>query len=170
MSYTTDRQPQGLLNDTGTLLREGMIAEIVAINDYTRFISATDNKEVKDLFHHIREEEKHHYMEFLDALRSIDEEECKLAKEFSEHPPISERDKYKDESHMKNSKNGLLTDIRDAIKGELEAIVLYEDLISHLRDEKLIELIRHITKEEKEHTEELTKALTILDKDKYESI
>ena len=167
MGYTTDRHPQGLLKDIETLLREGMIAEVVAINDYTRFISATDNKEVKDLFNHIREEEKHHYMEFLDALRSIDEEECELAKEFSENPPISERDKYKDEIRVKNPKNALLTDIRNAIKGELEAIILYEDIISNLKDEKIIEIIRHITKEEKEHTEELTKALTILDKDKY---
>ena len=169
MSYTTDRQPQGLLKDIQTLLREGMIAELVTINDYTSFISATDNKEVKELFHHIREEEKHHYMEFLDALRSVDEEECKLSEEASEHIQISLKDKYKDEIHFKNTKNNLLTNIRDAIKGELEAIILYEDLISHLSDEKLINLIRHITKDEKEHTEELTRALIILDKDKYES-
>lgn len=167
MSYTTDRQPQGILKDIQTLLREGMIAEIVAINDYTRFISATDNKEVKELFYHIREEEKHHYMEFLDALRSVDEEEYKLAEEASKHVQISVKDKYKDESHSKSSKSTLLSDIRDAIKGELEAIILYEDLISHLSDEKLINLICHITKDEKEHTEELTRALLILDKDKY---
>lgn len=167
MSYTTNRQPQGLLKDKQTLLREGMISELVAINDYTKFISATDNKEIKDLFHHIREEEKHHYMEFLDALRSVDEEECKLSEESSDHIQISSKDKYKDEMHLKNSKSGLLTDIRDSIKGELEAIILYEDLISNLDDENLISLIRHIVKEEKEHTEELTRALLILDKDQY---
>lgn len=35
MSYTTNRQPQGTSKSVTTLLREGMIAEIVAINDYS---------------------------------------------------------------------------------------------------------------------------------------
>jgi len=39
MSYTTNRQAQGIINDFETFLREGKIAEIVAINDYSSFIS-----------------------------------------------------------------------------------------------------------------------------------
>ncbi|WP_243176624.1 hypothetical protein [Clostridium gasigenes] len=60
MSYTTNRQPQGIVIDETNFLREGMIAEIVAINDYSTFIKLTNNKEVKDIFYHIMEEEKEH--------------------------------------------------------------------------------------------------------------
>lgn len=74
MSYTTNRQPQGISKNIETFFREGLIAEIVAINDYSYFISLTDNKEVKDIFHHIMEEEKRHYGLFLQALRSVDKE------------------------------------------------------------------------------------------------
>lgn len=56
MSYTTERQPQGNLKTEETLLREGLIAEVVAINDYSHFIEQTDIKEVKEIFHHIMEE------------------------------------------------------------------------------------------------------------------
>ena len=54
-----------------------------------------------------------------------------------------------------------------AIKGELEAIALYDDLVEHLEDKEIIDVVRHVTREEKEHVEKLTKALLILDKDSY---
>ncbi|OSA88335.1 UNVERIFIED_ORG: rubrerythrin [Clostridium botulinum] len=169
MSYTTNRQPQGILKNIETFFREGLIAEIVAINDYSYFISLTDNKEVKDIFHHIMEEEKRHYGLFLQALRSVDKEQAAAKAEVDEHLEISSKEKYK-EYNGKGSKNNLLTYIRDAIKGELEAIVLYEFFIENLENEKAIELIKEIIKDEKEHVEELTKTLTILDKDKYDDI
>ncbi|MBN1045599.1 ferritin-like domain-containing protein [Clostridium botulinum] len=169
MSYTTNRQPQGILKNIETFFREGMIAEIVAINDYSYFISLTDNKEVKDIFHHIMEEEKRHYGLFLQALRSVDKEQAAAKAEVDEHLEISSKEKYK-EYNGRGSKSNLLTHIRDAIKGELEAIVLYEFFIENLENEKAIELIKEIIKDEKEHVEELTKALTILDKDKYDDI
>ena len=50
MSYTTNRQPQGILIDKVAFLREGMIAELVAINDYSTFISLTNNKEAINIF------------------------------------------------------------------------------------------------------------------------
>ena len=78
MSYTTDRQPQGRARSTANLLREGMIAELVAIDDYSYFISYTDNREVKEILHHIMEEEKRHYGMFLDALRKVDDEESAM--------------------------------------------------------------------------------------------
>ncbi|KMT21976.1 ferritin family protein [Clostridium cylindrosporum] len=169
MSYTTNRQPQGILMNKEAFLREGMIAEIVAINDYSKFITLTSNKEVKDIFHHIMEEEKEHYGMFLNALREIDLEQDHLRVKAKDHVkiPHRDRDKYKESSFSKESKHNLLISIRDAIKGELEAIVLYEHFIENLCDKNLIKLIKKITKDEKEHVEELTLALTLLDKDHY---
>ena len=166
MSYTTERQPQGILKNVETFLREGLIAEIVAINDYSHFISLTDNKEVKDIFNHIMEEEKEHYGLFLQALRSVDIEEAELEKEVKEHVKISFKDKYSDFTNKKNKSN-ILMSIRNAIKGELEAIILYEFFTSNIPNSTIVKIIKEITRDEKEHVEELTKALTILDKDKY---
>ncbi|SHI95497.1 Rubrerythrin [Clostridium cavendishii DSM 21758] len=172
MSYTTNRQPQGILINKETFLREGMIAEIVAINDYSRFISLTSNKEVKDLFYHIMEDEKEHYGMFLNTLRNIDNDHEKLKAEIKDHIQISEKykHKFKEYSTVKDMKNELLMNIREAIKGELEAIVLYESFIKNLSEEDeedIVEIIVKIIKDEKEHTEELTLALTLLDEDKY---
>lgn len=166
MSYTTNRQPQGIIKDVETFLREGMIAEIVAINDYSHFISLTDNKEVKDVFYHIMEEEKEHYGLFLQTLRAIDKEHKELEAEVEEHVQISSKEVYKDYSNKK-VKHNLLISIREAIKGELEAIILYEFFTNNIEDSGIVKIIKEITRDEKEHVEELTKVLTILDKDKY---
>ncbi|WP_338587090.1 ferritin-like domain-containing protein [Clostridium baratii] len=166
MSYTTERQPQGNLKTEETLLREGLIAEIVAINDYSHFIEQTDIKEVKDIFNHIMEEEKEHYGLFLEQLRRIDREQKEAQEKVAGEESISSKQKIKEHT-TKNLKGNLLDNIRLAIKGELEAIALYDDLVEHLEDKEIIDVVRHVTREEKEHVEELTKALLILDKDSY---
>ena len=65
------------------------------------------------------------------------------------------------------AKDDLLKFIRDAIKGELEAIILYDHMVNEICDEYVNKIINSITKEEKEHVEELTKVLVLLDKDTY---
>lgn len=169
MSYTTERQPQGITTEQTGFLREGMIAEIVAINDYSSFISLTNNKEVKDIFYHIMKEEKIHYGMFLDALRKYDKEEDELKDEVNDHVNIPNKDigKYKDLWTSKEKSENLLITLRDAIKGELEAIVLYKHFIENISDNDLIDVISKIIYDEKEHTEELTLALTLLDKNSY---
>ena len=169
MSYTTNRQPQGILIDKVAFLREGMIAELVAINDYSTFISLTNNKEAINIFHHIMEEEKEHYGMFLDALRKYDEKQKEFECEVRDQVNISSKNigKYSDLSYSKDKNHNLLMSIREAIKGELEAILLYEFFIDNITDEYLIALISKITSDEKEHIEELTLALTLLDKDSY---
>lgn len=168
MSYTTDRQPQGTLKDPCSILRQGMIAEIVAIDDYAKFLGETENKEVKSIFRHIMEEEKHHYALFLNALRAIDPKQCELSSKIESEMNLTCKDKYKDGNHGKESKDKLLINIREAIKGELEAIVLYEDFLCNLIDDSLKSVILHIVNDEKEHVEELTYVLIIMDKDKYD--
>lgn len=167
MSYTTNRQPQGKLKNDETFLREGLVAEIVAINDYSSFLSVTENKEVKEIFHHIMKEEKEHYGLFLEALRMIDKEQFKLYKHVNEHTNITNKSTYKEYCNTKESKAYLLTHIREAIKGELEAILLYEDFLANTKNDEIFNIIKDITRDEKEHVEELTRALIILDKDKY---
>ncbi|SHJ88064.1 Rubrerythrin [Hathewaya proteolytica DSM 3090] len=169
MSYTTERHPQGITKDKTGFLREGMIAEIVAINDYSNFISLTNNREVKDIFYHIMDEEKIHYGMFLTALRKYDKEEDELKDEVQDHVNISNKDmgKYKDLWTAKDKNENLLISIREAIKGELEAILLYQHFLENTSDNYLIDIISRIIYDEKEHTEELTLALTLLDKSPY---
>lgn len=165
MSYTTDRQPQGIKKNTETFLREGMIAEIVAIDDYSHFISLTDNKEVKDIFYQILKREKVHYGMFLEVLRKIDKEEGELKKKIYSEINICSKQKYKESNKVE--KGDLLDSIRILIKGELEAIILYEDFIENIKDQSVVSVISQIIREEKEHVEELTKALTTIDEDSY---
>lgn len=167
MSYTTNRQPQGILKNNETFLREGLISELVAINDYSHFLSLTDHKDLRDIFYHIMKEEKEHYGLFLEALRMTDKEEDKLANEVNENLNISTKNNYRDYSGGNENRNLLLTYIREAIKGELEAIILYNNFLDNIDNKELSVLIKSIAKDEKEHTEELTKALVILDRDEY---
>ncbi len=169
MSYTTNRQPQGPSTDIDGFLREGLIAEIVAINDYSHFIKLTDNKEVREIFHHILEDEKRHYGLFLQALRKVDKEQAEMSIEALEHVRLSKKDKnkYNDYSGFKGGRGDVLTFIRENIKGELEAILLYEKFVENIDDHILVSLIKSIIKDEKEHVEELTRAMVILDKDEY---
>jgi len=167
MSYTTERQPQGIAKSAEGFLREGLVAEVVAINDYSHFITITENKELKELFHHIMEDEKRHYVMFLNALRCIDPEQAALEEEAREHVNISSKEKYKDYTNKYDKDVNLLVTIREGIKGELEAILLYEQFVRNLDNSTLVKIINEITRDEKEHVEELTRALVILDKDNY---
>ncbi len=167
MSYTTERQPQGIAKSVGDFLREGLVAEVVAINDYSHFIAVTENKELKELFHHIMEDEKRHYAMFLNALRCVDLEQAELQEEAKEHVDISSKEKYKDYTNKYDKDVNLLVTIREGIKGELEAILLYEQFVRNINNDTLIKIINEITRDEKEHVEELTRALIILDKDEY---
>lgn len=167
MSYTTNRQPQGRAKSVESLLREGMISELVAIDDYSYFISYIDNREIKEIFHHIMEEEKKHYGMFLDALRKVDDEENTIQEKVKEHLKLSNKGREKIGIKSKPAKEDLLKFTRDAIKGELEAIILYDHMVEQICDEYINKIINSITKEEKEHVEELTRILILLDKDTY---
>lgn len=167
MSYTTDRQPQGFLKSDETFLRESLISEIVAINDYSNFLKLAENKEIKDLFYHIMKEEKEHYGLFLEALRNLDKDQSKLAQNVDEDINITMKNSYKEYYSGKENRSLLLLYIRKAIKGELEAIILYNSFLNSIESKKIFNLVKKVTMDEKEHVEELTKALIILDKDEY---
>lgn len=168
MSNTTDLQSLGTKNSDATFLMEGLISEIEAINDYSYSISLTENKEVKDILYHIMKEEKEHYGSFLEALRTIDSEFCSAAENVSRQLKITSKNSYTEYFIGRENKLLLLTSIRNAIKGELDAIILYDKFLINVKSNELFKTIKKISINEKEHVEELTRLLNLLDIDKYE--
>ena len=53
-------------------LREDLIGELQAIDQYQEHIDATDDEEIKKVMSHIRDDEKEHVAELIKLLRSLD--------------------------------------------------------------------------------------------------
>jgi len=63
-------------------LREDLIGELKAINQYQEHIDETNNEEVKEILEHIRDDEKEHYAELTKLVRKLDKtQEEKFQKE-----------------------------------------------------------------------------------------
>ena len=63
-------------------LREDLIGELEAINQYQEHIDEIDNEEVKKVLGHIRDDEKEHFAELVKIIRKLDEtQEEKFQKE-----------------------------------------------------------------------------------------
>lgn len=63
-------------------LREDLIAELGAINQYQEHIDEADNEEIKKVLGHIRDDEKEHVAELTKIIRKLDEtQEEKFQKE-----------------------------------------------------------------------------------------
>ena len=68
-------------NKTLKFLREDLIGEFEAINQYQEHIDETDNEEVKHLLTHIMIEEKEHVAEIVKLLRKLDSDQDKKFQE-----------------------------------------------------------------------------------------
>ncbi|MFC1663704.1 ferritin family protein [Patescibacteria group bacterium] len=69
-------------NKTLKKLREDLVDELGAINQYQDHIDEIDNEEVKKVLGHIRDDEKEHAAELIKIIRKLDEtQEEKLQKE-----------------------------------------------------------------------------------------
>ena len=69
-------------NKTLKKLREDLVGELGAINQYQEHIDESDNEEVKKVLGHIRDDEKEHVAELIKIIRGIDEtQEEKFQKE-----------------------------------------------------------------------------------------
>ena len=69
-------------NKTLKNLREDLVGELQAINQYQEHIDESDNEEVKKILGHIRDDEKEHVAELTKLIRKIDEiQEEKFQKE-----------------------------------------------------------------------------------------
>ena len=63
-------------------LREDLIGELDAINQYQEHIDGTDNEEIKKVLSHIRDDEKEHLAELTKIIRELDKtQEEKFQKE-----------------------------------------------------------------------------------------
>ncbi|WBW95514.1 ferritin-like domain-containing protein [Oceanirhabdus sp. W0125-5] len=171
MSYTVHNgQPQGIANNESNFLREALIGEIVAINDYSHHIAICPINEISRELTHIMQEEKKHYGMFLELIRKNDDVQMEKyldvmknhhrgRKSHKNHRSTYECEKI----HMIN----ILNFIRHDIKGELEAIISYEHLLSKSTDKRILTTLTEVIGDEKEHVEELTKILTKYDRDLY---
>ncbi|WP_454053174.1 ferritin family protein [Clostridium sp. Marseille-Q7071] len=168
MSYTTIRHPEGMVYSYDNLLRQAMIAELVAINDYSEILAYSDIKELNNILEHILEEEKEHYGKLLNLLRKVDEEQYYMYRRvLNENESKCLEPLRIDYGMEKKDGRFILDKLREEIKGELEAIVLYEDQLRKIPDPEGRTIIYEIIMDEKEHVEELTQALLRLDKHKY---
>ncbi len=53
-------------------LREDLIGELEAINQYQKHIDETDNEEIKKVLSHIADDEKEHFAELTKLIRELD--------------------------------------------------------------------------------------------------
>jgi rubrerythrin len=127
MSYTNHfGQPQGHALSFVNKIREALIAEIVAINGYENHIANSNMKDINAVWHHIVQDEKDHYGMFLNLVEKYDPEEYQQSlKHRKDNIMVEAMQKYEPEY----DKQIILNNIREDIKGEFEAIILYEDHI-----------------------------------------
>ncbi len=159
MSYTyPSGHPQGTARKVTNRLREIMIAELMAINGYQSHIANSNMINVNEVWQHIMLDEIRHYETVHNLLRKYDPVHSKAS--------LAQREDYlrpKSPMQLYNpsyDKQIILNNIREDIKGELEAVVLYEEQIEAYSSYKDIKnAIQSIIDDEKEHTEHLNQVL-----------
>lgn len=157
MSYTTKGQPQGLAYIVTNKIREAMIAEIVAINGYAAHIASSHMEEINAAWRAIMQDEKDHYGMFMALLRRYDPEE--YAK-YEKHQLLKcgwpERlQPYKADY----DRQLILNNLREDIKGELEAVILYEQIGAECPFADVRRVFAQVSFAEKGHTEHLSELL-----------
>lgn len=165
MSYTTPGQPQGFPYCFINKLREDMIAETVAINDYSTILSKCCIPEINNVIYGIRKDEKRHLGLFLDLVRKYDPEQQK------QYVRTIESLKFKCPRSLDVTKGPtdelILNYLRAAVKGESEAIILYNQDMSEIPYADIQSTLQQISYEEKHHTEQLMQILINFDSGNY---
>ena len=54
-------------------LREDLVGELQAINQYQEHIDKTDNEKIKKVLSHIRDDEKEHFAELTKLIQELDQ-------------------------------------------------------------------------------------------------
>lgn len=169
MSYTYPKgQPQGKAYLFTNKLREILIGEIIAMNGYQSHIANSNIKEINTAWHSIMLDEKEHYGLILRLLRKYDPEQYK---QFTEHKNDNTGPKELWQNYIPEFSNQIiLNNIRDDIKGEMEAVILYEPYLSEFPHKDIRDTLRSIIDEEKGHAEHLTRLLLKYDPDIYDEL
>ncbi len=169
MSYTNPNgQPQGIVRLFTNRLREAMIAELIAINGYQNHIALCNIEPINEVLRHIMADEKKHYGLILNLLRKYDPDQ---EKQYAEHKKEASgtRSPLLFRYPVPNNQT-VLNNLREDIKGELEAVVLYEADLPRFPYHDVRVAIQSIINEEKGHAEHLTNLLQRYDPDPYEKL
>lgn len=169
MSYTNPvGQPQGEAKRFTNILREILIAEIIAIGGYQEHIANSSMEEINRAWHSIMQDEKKHYGWILKLLRKYDPAEYQA---FLSHKEVRMGPKPPMQGYMPNySQQIILNNLREDIKGELEAIILYEEQLLKMSNQDARKTLQAIIDEEKGHTEHLTQLVLKYDPDPYDDL
>lgn len=168
MSYTNPNgQPQGYAYHFTNKIREALISELVAINGYQEHIANSNMQEVNEIWNHIIKDEKEHYGNFLTLLRKYDPAQYHA---YSQHINTNINKEPLQTYTPDFDKQLILNNIREDIKGEFEAVVLYEQIAFEMPYQDIKDTFHHIINVEKEHAEHLTKLLVVLDDEKYDGL
>lgn len=162
MSYTIpDGVPYGKPVNVFGLIRQVMAGEIIAINAYNKQIRESNIKEVNEVLSEIRNDEEVHYNLLLGLLRKYDPEQREVSQEQSKN-----KEKQIAYESKKLPDEDVIANIRHDIKGELEAINLYEANLVGLKNKEMKNVFAKIINDEKEHLEELNALVNRLEKQK----
>ena len=148
-------------------IRALMREELQAINQYQRHIEESDIPELNEIWQYIMENEKGHYGMLLELLRRVDLEQAAQYENIKDTGIIIPSKIQMSPPIVKKSKLEILNNIRNDIRLELEAVNEYEAFIIKAPISPILQIITTINQDEKEHIEQLTKALLQLDTDKY---
>lgn len=169
LSYTNRYgMPQGIAKFGTNKLREILIGEIIAINGYAEHIANSNMEDINAAWNSIMGDEKKHYGMILTLLRKYDPAQYESYKEHI-------GDKLGPKSPMQiftpnYDKQTILNNIREDIKGEFEAVILYEELSTILPYQDVRVALKLIINEEKGHAEHLTQLLLKYDSDQYDGL
>ncbi len=164
MSYTSKGQPQGIAYCITNKIREAMISEIVAINSYAQHIANSSMEKLNNAWEAIIEDERKHYGMLLTLLRSYDPTQYK-AYQYFENKKTNSIEPL--QVYLPNyDKQLILNNLREDIKGELEAVILYEQECIDIPCKDIRRVFHSIMNDEKYHFEHLTQILLNYDSDK----
>lgn len=113
------------------------------------------------------QDEKDHYGMFMKLLHKYDPIQCQMYQKYEFSAiPVCPLQAYKPEY----DKQLILNNIRDDIKGELEAVILYDQNIRVMPYNEIKIVFTTVIVQEKEHAEHLTRILMQYDPDKYNDL
>lgn len=169
MSYTYPYgMPQGVAKLDTNKLREILIGEIYAINGYAEHIANSNMEDINSAWKRIMGDEKKHYGMILSLIRKYDpaQYQAYIVHIGDKSGPKSTMQIYTPEY----DKQIILNNIREDIKGEMEAVILYEQYLACIPYFDVRCTLFSIINEEKGHAEHLTQILLKYDTDKYDGL
>ncbi len=80
MTYDSDYEDEGALELDLEMLREDLIGELQAINQYQDHIDTIDDEEARKVLAHIRDDEKEHVVELTKLIQKLDPLQAEMFK------------------------------------------------------------------------------------------